>query len=120
MGQGQRQRDDPPSHQRTTIHRIRKKLAPTTYPSTIKSKPTNLIGNDQGDHAESRSGETHRGKMLSNPGDGKRYGRIKKDTRRTKGADGTISRVEIIGRTGERAEIRGFSEVSTCPSPPSQ
>merc|ERR1712194_571930 len=44
---------------------------------------------------------------------GKRYGRKKEDTWRTKGADGTISRVEIIGRTGERAEIRGFSEVST-------
>ena len=58
--QGQRQRDDHPSHQRTTIHHKRKKLAPTTHPSTIKSKPTNLKGDDQGDHAESKeTGTSH-------------------------------------------------------------
>ena len=90
--QGQRQRDDHPSHQRTTIHHKRKKLAPTTHPSTIKSKPTNLKGDDQGDHAESRSGKTHRGK-LNNPDDGEQiWTDNNKDARRTKGADGTISK----------------------------
>ena len=45
---------------------------------------------------------------------GKRYGRI---TTQIRGGQrvptARFQRVEIIGRTGERAEIRGFSEVST-------
>ena len=80
----------------------------------LNSKPTNLNGDDQGDHAIARTGarpiEAVRPAIQTT---GKRYGRIATKIRGTKGADGTISRVEIIGRTGEHAEIRGFSEVAT-------
>merc|ERR1711957_815135 len=66
----------------------RKKLAPTTHPSTINSKPTNLNGDDQGDHAIARTGKVTAGGKEYRPrtvrpvirATGKRYGRINKDT----------------------------------------
>merc|ERR1712194_385278 len=86
MGHGQRQRDDlpPTNERRSTIN----EQARTHNPPIYKSKPTNLNGDDQGDHAIARTGRVTAGGKEYRPrtvrpvirATGKRYGRINKDT----------------------------------------
>ena len=98
----------PPTNERQST--TNKKSSHPHHPSTIKSKPTNLKGDDQG---ITPSPKKHR-IMEVFRATGKRHGRI---TTKMRGGQrvptARFQRVEIIGRTGERAEIRVFLEVIT-------
>ena len=125
---GKRQRDERSSQQQTASHHKQRKLAPTTLSSTNKSietrrktfdptsnsKPANLKGDDQGDHAKSRAGRVTAGGKVPTPHSKTNYpGKGEKiwtdsntgegeyplfednnNAKRTKGAHGTTSKGE--------------------------
>ena len=119
-----------PNHRQLNPSRRDENILPTS-----NSKPTNLNGDDQGDHAIARTGTVTREQVITGPAHvtkpdiqakGKRHGRAATKGRMNIRCSGTtemqrgqrvptarFQRVKITGRRGERAEVWFFLEVST-------